>query len=199
VIRQAICCDMCESEKKQTNHWFVAQDHNGELRIAGWNSRNRLRPNSKHLCGQVCLHKLLDDFINRTIEVKGQTGTADRLTDHHPLADTVGSLTSDAAYEETVGSSPRRIDAPEPAVQKAIPSRPHPPKPAAPAALPLRMPAELVAMPGRQPLEEQPPVDEGPRYASRNWRAEAWDRERERELRAVERRPEVSTRRRSGS
>jgi hypothetical protein len=38
------------------------------------------------------------------------------------------------------------------------------------------------------------PVDEAPRYASRNWRAEAWDRERERE-----RRPDTSPRRRAGS
>ena len=34
-----------------------------------------------------------------------------------------------------------------------------------------------------------------PRYASRNWRAEAWERERERELRAIERRPDRARRR----
>jgi hypothetical protein len=32
---------------------------------------------------------------------------------------------------------------------------------------------------------------------SRQWRAEAWERERERELRAVDRRPEIALRRRS--
>jgi hypothetical protein len=41
-----------------------------------------------------------------------------------------------------------------------------------------------------------PLLDESPRYASRNWRAEAWERERERESRSVERRPEVAPRRR---
>jgi len=39
VIRQAISCDICGSEKKQTNHWFVAYDQSGELRISGWLSR----------------------------------------------------------------------------------------------------------------------------------------------------------------
>jgi hypothetical protein len=43
-----------------------------------------------------------------------------------------------------------------------------------------------------------PPIDEPPRYASRNWRAEAWNRERERELRTVERHPDRIARRRSG-
>jgi hypothetical protein len=44
-----------------------------------------------------------------------------------------------------------------------------------------------------------PPIDEPPRYASRNWRAEAWNRERERELRTVERRSNIVGLRRSGS
>jgi hypothetical protein len=54
-------------------------------------------------------------------------------------------------------------------------------------------------MPGRGAAEEPVPLDEPPRFASRNWRAEAWDRERERELRSVERRPDISPRRRAGS
>ena len=62
MIRQAISCDICGSEKKQTNHWFVAYDQGGELRVSGWNSRNKLRPGSKHLCGQTCLHKLVDEL-----------------------------------------------------------------------------------------------------------------------------------------
>ncbi len=43
------------------------------------------------------------------------------------------------------------------------------------------------------------PVEEAPRFASRNFRAEAWDRERERTLRTVDRRPGILARRRSGS
>ena len=70
VIRQAISCDICGTEKKQTNHWFVAYDQSGELRVSGWNSRNRLRPGSKHLCGQTCLHKLVDEFMARALAIR---------------------------------------------------------------------------------------------------------------------------------
>ena len=36
MIRQAISCDICGAEKRQTNHWFVAYAHGGELRVTGW-------------------------------------------------------------------------------------------------------------------------------------------------------------------
>jgi hypothetical protein len=53
-------------------------------------------------------------------------------------------------------------------------------------------------MPGRPHAEAlAAPVDESPRYASRNWRAEAWERERKRELNANEHRPDIAARRRS--
>jgi hypothetical protein len=183
VIRQAISCDICATEKKQTNHWFVASEQGGELRVSGWSSRNRLRPGMKHLCGQTCLHKLVDEFMARTIAVRVQAGSAEESAVLHPVVDTDASLTSEAAFEE-VESSARLIATPEPAPTR----RP-----------PLRAPAELVAMPGRLTVEEPPAPAEAPRFASRNWRAEAWDRERERELQAVERRPDLSARRRSGS
>jgi len=187
VIRQAISCDICASEKKLTNHWFVATDQGGELRVAGWNSRNRLRPGTKHLCGQICLHKLVDDFMARTVASRTPVGSTDDAAAQKMVAETDGSLAPDSDDTEPE-TSDEVAEAPEPV----------------PAKRPLRAAAELVAMPGRaQSGEPAPhddaPHDEAPRYASRNWRAEAWDRERERELRAVERRPEASKRRRSGS
>jgi hypothetical protein len=183
VIRQAISCDVCASEKKQTNHWFVAHEQNGELRVAGWNSRNRLRPGTKHLCGQICLHKLVDEFMARTIAVRAQSGAADESGQQVPGTD--ASLTSGAAYVELESSA--RMIAPPPA---AVVS----------AKAPVRAQAELVAMPARAHVEEPPqPPEDAPRYTSRNWRAEAWDRERERELRTVERPSEIRARRRSGA
>jgi hypothetical protein len=183
VIRQAISCDICATEKKQTNHWFVASEQGGELRVSGWNSRNRLRPGMKHLCGQTCLHKLVDEFMARTLAVRVPVSAAEDVVEPQ-VAGTDTSLTSDAAYEE-VESSARLVSPPQPVLQKRPPPRP---------------PAELVAMPARLPAAEAATVpEEAPRYASRNWRAEAWDRERERELRSVERRPDTSPRRRSGS
>ena len=183
VIRQAISCDICATEKKQTNHWFVASEQGGELRVSGWNSRNRLRPGMKHLCGQTCLHKLVDEFMARTLAMRVPVSAAVEVVEA-PVALADSSLTSDAAYEE-VESSARMVTPSLPILQKRPPLRPS---------------AELVAMPGRLPAPEAAAVpDESPRYSSRNWRAEAWDRERERELRSVERRPDISPRRRSGS
>jgi hypothetical protein len=169
LIRQAISCDICGAEKRQTNHWFVAYEQSGELRLSGWTSRHRTRPGSMHLCGHTCLHKLVDDFMARSIAVRPSAIEADPAP--APIAATDTSLTSGAAYAE-----------PGPAIRLVAPA----PPPASP-----------------QPLHHPPPepprfeagelaasLDEPPRYASRAWRSEAWERERERE-----RRPEVVARR----
>ena len=183
MIRQAISCDICATEKKQTNHWFVAHEQGGELRVSGWNSRNRLRPGSKHLCGQTCLHKLVDEFMAKAIAVRGQRteageGAAPAATDT--------SLTSSAAYEHVSPAEP------EGSVRLVASPAPESPQPAH------KTQPELVTMPGRpERVELAPPLDEPPHYASRNWRAEAWEREWERELRAAERRPDIQARRRS--
>jgi hypothetical protein len=193
VIRQAISCDICGTEKKQTNHWFVAYDQGEELRVSGWNSRNRLRPGSKHLCGQTCLHKLVDDFLARTLTSRMtrvvQNDEEDELMVRAVKTDT--SLTTVATSQVTtskeVAVSSRQIAAPAP-VSTARP--------------PLRMQMELVALPAKSRAEEAAvAVNEPPRYASRNWRAAAWEREREREseLHAIERHPGLSARRHYGS
>jgi hypothetical protein len=183
VIRQAISCDICGAEKKQTNHWFVAYENGGELRVSGWSSRNRLHPGTKHLCGQTCLHKLVDDFMARTLAARLQPVAANVVEE--PVAGTDTSLTSASAYVDEVESSARLLT---------------PPAPVLPKRSPFVVPAERVAGPGKFQVEEcAPPFEDSPRYASRNWHAEAWDRERERELRAVERRPDIAVRRRSNA
>ena len=63
MIRQAISCDICGSEKQQTNHWFVAYESAGELRLAAWHGPKSKRAVVKHLCGQKCVHRLLDEFM----------------------------------------------------------------------------------------------------------------------------------------
>jgi len=165
VIRQAISCDICATEKKQTNHWFVASERSGELRLSGWNTRNRLRPGMKHLCGQICLHKLVDEFMARTLAGRIPQGAAEEA-------------------EPAGVTAARLLLPPAPTLTRRPLARPSP---------------ELVPMPGRVAAEEPAPLVEPPRFASRNWRAEAWNRERERELRAVERRADMGPRRRAGS
>jgi len=212
VIRQAISCDICASEKKQTNHWFVAYEQAGELRVSGWNSRNRQRPGAKHLCGQTCLHKLVDDFMARTlVKVPASAETAEQeaevstpvlaasqyndtslaapartytrpeVPSYTPRTETPSyaraessSLSSSETFSDEFESSARLI--PSPAAAALTPAAAH------------RAPAELVRMPGRGHNDDRAAApSETPRYSSRNWRSEAWERERERELRAAAR------------
>ena len=149
MIRQSISCDVCGMEKKQTNHWFVAREHGGELHLGAWGARSRARAGVKHLCGQTCLHKLVDEFIARLLAMRSPAATESE-------AATDASLTTLAAY--------RRGDV---AAGPGAPKRP--PATAGPVAVPA--------------AAQMPFPDEPPSYASRAWRAEAWEREREREHR----------------
>ena len=185
MIRQAISCDICGTEKRQTNHWFVAYEQAGELRVSGWTSRHRLRAGSKHLCGQTCLHKLMDEFMAKSIAARTRPST-DENNAESPLLSSDTSLTSAAAHRGTnlddVESSARLITSPVPAL-----SRPA-----------LRPQPELVSMPSRPQAENLAPIfPDPPRYASRSWHAGAWERERARELRAVENRTDIAALRRS--
>jgi hypothetical protein len=178
VIRQAISCDICGAEKKQTNHWFVAYEQGGELRVSGWSSRNRLRAGSKHLCGQACMHKLADEFMERIISKRIQSVPADEIEiDIAEPTDT--SLTIDAGFDD-FESSARLITPPAPIVQ---PAPRH-----APALVPMPerlLPAAAAAVP---PIEM-------PRFNPRDWRTEAWERERERMMQASSGRSEHRPRR----
>ena len=187
MIRQAISCDFCGTVKKQTNHWFVAYDQGGELRVSGWNSRNRLRPGSRHLCGQICLHKLVDDFLARTFAARTTQTTQNEIEDEvmEQAASADTSLTSHTAYQE-VESSARLIPTPKPVTLKHDTS----------ARPPIRMQMELVPPPPKPRIEEAVPTpEEPPRYTSRNWRAAAWERERERERELRTGEPQAARRR----
>ena len=197
MIRQAISCDICGAEKKQTNHWFVAYENGGEIRVSGWNSRNRMRPGSKHLCGQTCLHKLVDDFMARDVAARMQRGVVDEVDLDEQAAGTDASLTSDAAY--LVRESPVRLPAPvAPTPLKHVASAVPPPSAVSAVSVPRISGVELVAMPAKPRVDAvTAQIEEPPGFRSRNLRAEAWDREREREMRSSERRPEIAARRRS--
>jgi hypothetical protein len=179
VIRQAISCDICGAEKKQTNHWFVAYEQSGELRVSGWNSRNRLRPGSKHLCGQTCLHKLADDFMARTIAVRAQRAAVEEAVEEPQDTQSVYPRMGEGANPD-VGQASGEVES---SAQLLTPPAPILPKPA------FRVQSGLVTMPGRLREDNFVPGENGPpRFASRRWRAQAWERERERTLPVVERR-----------
>ena len=185
MIRQAISCDICGAEKKQTNHWFVVYDQAGELRVSGWNSRNRLRAGSRHLCGQTCLHKLVDEFISRTLAARGPSVPAEVEGGH--VSRTDASLTSKAAHAvfQSEGFESEEFESSARLITPAAPIPPQRVSAPVPAALVAMSAASaVVAMPAR-PASAQPCIQEAPNYTSRHWRAEAWERERERESRAL--------------
>jgi hypothetical protein len=161
-----------------TRHWFVAYDQGGELRVSGWNSRNKLRLGSKHLCGQTCLHKLVDNFMAQAL-------SAPALPSEEVVEQAAGADSSLTSKYGEIESSARQLTPPA-----LVPS----------ARPPLRLPVELVPLPAKVRSDPAAALaEEMPRYASRNWRAEAWDRERVRASQAGERRPMLTALRRSGS
>jgi len=186
VIRQAISCDICGAEKKQTNHWFVAFEHGGELRLTGWSSRIRQNPGTKHLCGQTCLHKLVDEYIARTIGGRLSTAVSEAPAVAGAHREVDASLTSAAAFSK---SSPASKVTRQQPVAEMQPARPAP-EMIAPAVVPF--PPRPLAEPAST---APPPQGDTPQYASRRWRAEAWERERNRELRASDRHFDIAHRR----
>jgi hypothetical protein len=179
VIRQAISCDICGAEKRQTNHWFIASEQAGELRVSGWNPRSRMRAGAKHLCGQACLHKLADDFMERLISRRIQSGAPE---EHFVPTATDTSLTN-VKDGNNFDSCARVI--PSPALARPTPR---------PAAALVSMPERVSAEPAILLAESATLLQEPPRYASRSWHAEAWQRERERALQAFDSHPDIITR-----
>jgi hypothetical protein len=169
VIRQAISCDVCGTDKKETNHWFVAYEHGSELRISGWSSPHRLHARSRHLCGQTCLHKLIDEFFARTLAASAalpdQDPTrADPEVKDLSLARTDASLTSRVAHPFVSSRLPKfpglGIDQSESSAW-----------PMAPAS---RDSISADSIPAADP----PASPTG--FNTKAWRAEAWKREKER-------------------
>ena len=168
MIRQAVSCDICGAEKKQTNHWFVAYEQAGELRVSGWNSRNRLRAGSKHLCGQACLHKLADDFMARVISGRAPRSAAEEA-----------ELSTDA---NLLNAAPPPVQEGESSARMLTPAEPPP------LQAPLRTVA-LVRMPERsQNAGSASLLEEHLRAGGMRRREDAWRRERERTNRAADHR-----------
>lgn len=81
MIRQVITCDICGTPKQQTNHWFIACKESGELRISGWNPCYLKSPETKHLCGETCAHKLISHFLMRLVNVAMQPAAEESETE----------------------------------------------------------------------------------------------------------------------
>ncbi len=175
MIRQAISCDICGTDKQQTNHWFVAYEQNGELRISGWNTQSRLRSGSKHLCGQTCLHKLVDEFMAKTIAVRTPAAVKTQAEEKPALA-TPRPIAPRTDSRQTSGAAHHVQPHPVPV---------HAERYADSYVDEFESSARLIQP---EPALDADSVPATPAFNSRTWRAEAWKREREREQRIARRR-----------
>jgi len=145
---------------QRSNHWFVAYDRGAELRLTTWDSKARLRSGAKHLCGQTCLHKLVDEFMVRTastspVDLPSQPSAKRAVPVERPVPVTNRQVIPATALVSHATAKPDR------------------------GADPLRESESSARLIG--PSVPQPPVvTEMPSYHSRNWQTAAWKRERER-------------------
>lgn len=70
MIRKVISCDICGAQKRDTNHWFIAYEDSGELRVSDWTSHHLLCPGTKHLCGESCVHKLVGEYLAESTQAR---------------------------------------------------------------------------------------------------------------------------------
>ncbi|MGA7241594.1 MAG: hypothetical protein WBX19_00355 [Terracidiphilus sp.] len=97
------------------NHWFVAYDRGSELRISAWSGHNRpSAAAARHLCGQKCLHKLVDGFMAKALSVSIPTAGDNMSTRISESKRSDASLASSAAFPmqpvPVIGSNVKDID-----------------------------------------------------------------------------------------
>ncbi len=181
VIRQAISCDICGAEMQHTNHWFVAYDQGAELRVSGWSAGKRLRAGAKHLCGQTCLHKLVDEFMARTVSTRTQGAGVELPGDRENAASArTACVAANLAANRAANVTPSAAHilphaAPERRGVQCVATSPA-------YAGDFESSARLIAPDNAETDDQQARETEAPAYAARNWHAEAWKRERERTL-----------------
>jgi hypothetical protein len=188
VIRQAISCDICGREMQNPNHWFVVYDGGPEFRMTRWNTRTRLRPDARHLCGQTCLHKLVDDFMARTVSDR-----ASAAPDKSGQPELAKEKKTQQSGIKPAGATLTATTPPATSIRPAAPI-PH----AYPQTCPdtyiddCESSARLITPiePARKADSDAPAP--APSYSSRGWRADAWKRERERERREATHRRSIA-------
>jgi hypothetical protein len=162
---------------QRANHWFVACGHGAELRVSAWSAGKRLRAGAKHLCGQTCLHKLVDEFLARTVSTPAQPASAECIAPAALAAHK--SQPSRAVLPAAPSENLKSTKQPDVYIDEFESS------------------ARLIAQPESPTPANDAATHEPPIYATRNWRAEAWKRERERVLRGDSRASSLTAHRRN--
>jgi hypothetical protein len=71
-------CKVCGTAKQDANHWFVCTNTKigFHLNTWEWAVREELLDDdgTDYLCGHQCIHKLLDRFLDSTVEQVSEKG-----------------------------------------------------------------------------------------------------------------------------
>ncbi len=72
-LQMQVCCDVCGRMKREINHWWVLLpgrvtgigDQTKWLRISAmpWNDEDAASPMAQHICGQACMLKAIERFM----------------------------------------------------------------------------------------------------------------------------------------
>jgi hypothetical protein len=125
MIRQVVFCDICGTEKEQTNHWYVAYDQGNEFHVSGWSPSSPVQAGAKHLCGQNCLHKMLDEFLAAHMHPAGVAkGVAQEELQHAVTTNKDANLYSVASHAAPIAAD-TYIDEYESSARLVTPSETH--------------------------------------------------------------------------
>jgi hypothetical protein len=78
MLQQTVSCDICGLVRRHPSNWFVVYDLDGELRIREWNPADTLYAEARHVCGQNCLFKLIEEFLIEQTKAAGAAKAAAR-------------------------------------------------------------------------------------------------------------------------
>jgi hypothetical protein len=62
VRKEIFTCDVCGAEKKEANHWWMAQISSRQFLLWPWDTGARDK-GILHLCGEACVLKRLSEFL----------------------------------------------------------------------------------------------------------------------------------------
>jgi hypothetical protein len=92
-LQMQVCCDVCERQKREVNHWWVllpsrlsgTRTDAKWLRMAvmPWNDEDAADPQAQHICGQACMLKAMERFMQCHEPVREPTADDAARTAHY--------------------------------------------------------------------------------------------------------------------
>lgn len=61
--RTVFSCDICGVDRRETNHWYWVLAKSDAITFRRWSAN--VPRTAKHVCGEGCAHRLLDQFVSQ--------------------------------------------------------------------------------------------------------------------------------------